>query len=42
MSDSFYDFLGVDRQADTVTIKKAFKKAALLHHPDKGGTDEMF
>ena len=42
MSDNFYDLLNVDRGADTAAIKKAFKKAALVHHPDKGGTDEMF
>ena len=30
-----YDVLGVERKADDSTIKKAFHKRALKHHPDK-------
>jgi DnaJ family protein C protein 7 len=39
---NYYDLLEIDRQADENMIKKAYKKAALIHHPDKGGSDEMF
>ena len=39
---NFYDALELDRNADADTIKKGFRKMALIHHPDKGGTDENF
>lgn len=39
---AFYDILGVERTADLDVIKKAYKKAALTHHPDKGGDHECF
>jgi curved DNA-binding protein CbpA len=39
---AYYDVLDVNKDADDNTIKKAYKKAALMAHPDKGGTDEMF
>ena len=39
---NYYSTLGVQRDADDATIKKAYKKAVLLAHPDKGGTDEDF
>lgn len=39
---NYYDILEVERGADDATIKKAYKRAALVHHPDKGGSDEMF
>ena len=39
---AFYDVLEVKKDADDNTIKKAYKKAALHAHPDKGGTDELF
>lgn len=32
-----YEILGVARDADADTIKKAFRKLAQQHHPDKGG-----
>ena len=32
--------LGVPRDADDRTIKKAFRKAAKTAHPDVGGTEE--
>ena len=31
----YYATLGVDKNADLKTIKKAYKKLALKHHPDR-------
>ena len=39
---AFYDILDLKKDCDSKDIKKAFKKAALSAHPDKGGTDELF
>jgi curved DNA-binding protein CbpA len=39
---AFYDVLDVKKDATDGEIKKAYKKAALMAHPDKGGTDELF
>eukprot|EP00929_Paragymnodinium_shiwhaense_P072704 TRINITY_DN36909_c0_g1_i1.p1 TRINITY_DN36909_c0_g1~~TRINITY_DN36909_c0_g1_i1.p1 ORF type:complete len:578 (-),score=135.33 TRINITY_DN36909_c0_g1_i1:44-1735(-) len=33
--ESFYDILGVDKNASEQDIKKAYKRAALKNHPDK-------
>ncbi|KAI7841110.1 hypothetical protein COHA_005335 [Chlorella ohadii] len=38
----YYEVLGVPKDADEATIKKAHRKAALKHHPDKGGDEEKF
>ncbi len=37
-----YDLLGINPGATQDEIKTAFRKAALKHHPDKGGNEEMF
>jgi len=38
----YYKVLGVDRQADDRTLKKAYRREAMKHHPDKGGSEEKF
>lgn len=41
-SDDLYKTLGVDKGADKKDIKRAYKKATLKHHPDKGGDADEF
>lgn len=41
-TNKFYELLEVDKEADQRTIKKAFRKKAMKHHPDKGGDPEKF
>ncbi|HBB38501.1 MAG: Chaperone protein DnaJ [Candidatus Magasanikbacteria bacterium GW2011_GWD2_43_18] len=40
MSKDYYKILGVDKGASQDEIKKAFRKLAHKHHPDKPGGDE--
>jgi len=41
MSDH-YQTLGIDRSSSSDDIKKAYRKLASKHHPDKGGDKEKF
>ncbi len=41
-SKDYYKILGVDKSASHEDIKKAFRKLAHEHHPDKGGNAEKF
>lgn len=41
-NSKFYNILGVDKNADYSTIKKAYFKLAKTHHPDRGGDKDKF
>jgi len=41
-TEGLYKILDVDKNATDREIKKAFKRAALKHHPDRGGDAEKF
>ncbi|CAF2965443.1 unnamed protein product [Rotaria sp. Silwood2] len=38
---TLYDVLGVDENATTEEINRAFRRKSLEHHPDRGGSHEM-
>lgn len=38
----YYEVLGVDKSASADEIKKAFRKEAIKHHPDRGGDEAKF
>lgn len=42
MGHKFYDILGISNNSSKDEIKKAYKKMAIQHHPDKGGDPEKF
>ena len=41
-NSKFYELLGCAKDASDADIKKAFRKSAMQHHPDKGGDPEKF
>ncbi len=38
----YYDVLGVGKGASADEIKKAYRRLAIEHHPDRGGNEEKF
>lgn len=42
MTYSFYECLNIPQNATTDDVKKAYRRLAIQHHPDKGGDVEMF
>jgi DnaJ family protein A protein 2 len=41
-TNKFYELLGINKDATESEIKKAFRKLAMKHHPDKGGDEHYF
>ena len=36
----YYEVLGVKKDASADEIKKSFRRAAIEHHPDRGGNED--
>jgi DnaJ family protein A protein 2 len=42
MTYKLYDELGISKNASVEDIKKAYRRSAMQHHPDKGGDEKKF
>lgn len=41
-TSKWWDVLGIDKHANAVMIRDAFRKMVQVHHPDVGGSADMF
>jgi len=41
-TEKLYETLGIPKTADQKDVKKAYRKLAVKHHPDKGGDEHKF
>ena len=41
LGEDYYELLGIEKDADSREIRKAFKKLALTLHPDKNKVGEF-
>lgn len=41
-TEEYYKLLGVTKDSSDKDIKKAYRKMAMKHHPDKGGDEKLF
>lgn len=41
LGEDYYELLGLARNADQKTIRQAFKKVAVTHHPDKNSVSDV-
>jgi len=42
VAKNYYEILGVEKSASTDEIKRAYRKLAAEHHPDRGGSADRF
>ena len=40
MARDYYEVLGVERTIDAPGLKSAYRKLAMIHHPDRNGGSE--
>jgi len=40
MARDYYEILGVERTIDAAGLKSAYRKLAMIHHPDRNGGSE--